>query len=158
MYDAKPFVNTGTPVGLSSALQRRQFRPLNSSIASESNRRFVANFAAHGIPSTQITMDAETTFNAVKLLAASLHAAGTDQPQAVLEALRTQRLAAPQGEVWVDPQNLHAYLTPRIGRSRKDYTFEILAEAARPEAPDPYLIRTTPRWEGLPTPRLRLSA
>jgi len=126
-----------------------------SSITSEANRRFVADFQAHGLPHVRISADAETTFVAVKLLAAALQNAGSDDPAAVIKALSRLRLDAPQGEVWLDPENLHAFLTPRIGRSRKDHTFEILTEAQGPEAPDPYLVRTMPRWDVLPAPVLR---
>ena len=42
------------------------------------------------------------------------------------------RLQAPQGEVWMDEDTFHAYLTPRIGRSNRNAQFDIIMEAAQP--------------------------
>jgi urea transport system substrate-binding protein len=128
-----------------------------SSIASEVNRDFVASFERLGLDRTQVCADSETTFAAVRLLAAALHVAGSDHPAAVAKALAKIKLLAPQGEIWIDPRNFHVYATPRIGRSRKDFSFEVLAEAPVPEAPDPYLIKTTPTWEVL-APKLRIAS
>ncbi|EBV3304319.1 N-acetylmuramoyl-L-alanine amidase, partial [Salmonella enterica subsp. enterica serovar Enteritidis] len=49
------------------------------------------------------------------------------------------RLNAPQGPVWIDPENHHCYLTPRLGISNANGDFEILASAKEPRKPDPYL-------------------
>ena len=57
----------------------------------------------------------------------------------VKRALYDCRLEAPQGPVWIDPENNHAWLTPRIGRSVAGAGFEMLWEAATPTRPDPYL-------------------
>jgi branched-chain amino acid transport system substrate-binding protein len=35
---------------------------------------------------------------------------------------------------------MHAYLTPRIGLSRKDFGFDILRQSPEPVRPDPYLV------------------
>ncbi|HEU0151212.1 MAG TPA: transporter substrate-binding domain-containing protein [Bradyrhizobium sp.] len=90
--------------------------------------------------------DAESSYLAVRLLAAALLQAGTDDARAVRGAVANQRLAAPQGEVRIDPQTYHAWLTPRIGRSLADGQFELLLEARQPVAPDPYLVQSSPRF------------
>ena len=64
----------------------------------------------------------------------------------------SQTLDAPQGAVSIDPDTLHAYLTPRIGRSRRDGQFDVLVEAPAPVRPDPYLVRSS---EALEQPILR---
>jgi branched-chain amino acid transport system substrate-binding protein len=67
-------------------------------------------------------------------------------------------MQAPQGLVSVDPETLHATLTPRIGRSRKDMRFDILARAPAPVRPDPYLIWNSPRyWTAGSPPALRVA-
>jgi urea transport system substrate-binding protein len=59
---------------------------------------------------------------------------------AVKKALHSCRLDAPQGTVWVDPENNHSYLTPALAISRADGQFEIVWRAANPVKPDPYLV------------------
>jgi branched-chain amino acid transport system substrate-binding protein len=67
--------------------------------------------------------------------------------RAVKTCAANQRLSAPQGEVVIDPSTFHAHLTPRIGRSRGDGQFDIVFDAGRPVAPDPYLINSTSTLE-----------
>jgi urea transport system substrate-binding protein len=129
-----------------------------SSLQSRANQEFLRKFEERGIASTQACADAETTYIAVKMMAQCINDVGTDEPAAVIRALQEQRLDAPQGPVWVDQVNLHAYATPRIGRSKKDFTFDILAEASSPEAPDPYLIKTTPHLEVASPEDLRIAS
>jgi ABC-type branched-subunit amino acid transport system substrate-binding protein len=118
-----------------------------SSIRSAENERFLAAYAARFPDGPATSADAEASYVAVKLLASALAAAGTDDVVAVKEAVCRQRLAAPQGEVWIDEQNLHAHLTPRIGRSNLAARFDIVREAVAPVQPDPYLVRSTPRFD-----------
>lgn len=95
--------------------------------------------------------DAEASYIAVKLLAATLEQAGIDDARAV------QRLAAPQGEVRIDAQTHHAWLTPRIARSALNGQFEVLLEARNPIAPDPYLVQSSPRFaSAMRSPVLRV--
>jgi len=49
------------------------------------------------------------------------------------------RYQSPQGPVWVDPDNNHCVLTPRLARSVPGCRFEIFWEADAPQRPDPYL-------------------
>jgi ABC-type branched-subunit amino acid transport system substrate-binding protein len=101
--------------------------------------------------------DAEASYIAVRLLAEALQQAGTDEARAVRSAVANQRLLAPQGEVRIDPQTYHAWLTPRIGRSTADGQFELLLEARQPIAPDPYLVQSSPRFAtAMRAPPLRM--
>ncbi|MDX4008932.1 transporter substrate-binding protein [Pseudomonas aeruginosa] len=81
----------------------------------------------------------EASFIAVLLLAEAIHLADTDDVQQVRSAAVQSRLNAPQGPVWIDPENHHCYLTPRLGISNANGDFEILASAKEPRKPDPYL-------------------
>ena len=45
---------------------------------------------------------------------------------------------APQGKVTVDPDNLHSYLTPRIGKTRADGLLDVVDQYAEPLVPLPY--------------------
>ncbi len=117
-----------------------------SSLDSPANAAFSAAYADAFPDGPVSSADAEASYIAVKLLAASLLQAGTDEARAVRAAVANQRLLAPQGEVRIDPQTYHAWLTPRIARSAVDGQFEVLLEARSPVAPDPYLVQSSPRF------------
>ena len=102
-----------------------------------------------------MSADAEASYVATLLFARSIAAAGCDDVAAVREAVMGQRLQAPQGDVWIDDQTSHAYLTPRIGVSNKQARFDIVMEARAPERPDPYLVRSSTRLEAA-RPNFRL--
>jgi branched-chain amino acid transport system substrate-binding protein len=117
-----------------------------SSLNTPENAAFMRAYGAAFPDGPVASADAESSYNAVRLLAAALQQAGTDDARAVRNAVANQRLAAPQGEVRIDPQTHHAWLTPRIGRSRANGQFELLLEARQPIAPDPYLVQSSPRF------------
>lgn len=118
-----------------------------ASIDSDANRRFVEAYDRSFPNGPVASAEAEAAFVAVTLLAQTLAAAGTDAMGPVRARVGGQRLDAPQGPVSIDPQTLHAYLTPRIGRSRADGQFDILMEAQEPVRPDPYLVRSSAALE-----------
>ncbi|HZV07931.1 MAG TPA: transporter substrate-binding domain-containing protein [Gemmataceae bacterium] len=117
-----------------------------SSLKSPANDAFSGAYAKAFPDGPVSSADAEASHIAVKLLAAALEQAGTDDARAVRAAVANQRLFAPQGEVRIDPQTYHAWLTPRIARSGHDGQFEVLLEARSPVAPDPYLVQSSPRF------------
>lgn len=105
--------------------------PANADFVHAIKRRFGAELVT--------SADAEASFIAVLLLAESIHLAGSDDVQQVRRAAPQCRLDAPQGRVWIDPENYHCYLTPRLGVSNTNGDFEVLANAREPLKPDPYL-------------------
>jgi ABC-type branched-subunit amino acid transport system substrate-binding protein len=128
-----------------------------SSLNSPANAAFIRAYAEAFPHGPQSSADAEASYIAVKLLAAALQQAGTDDACAVRAAVANQRLLGPQGEVRIDPQTYHAWLTPRIGRSTASGKFEVLLEARDPVAPDPYLVQSSPRFAtAMRSPRLRV--
>ena len=128
-----------------------------SSLQTPESRTFVANYAAAYPDKPWASADAEASYIAVKLLAAAMEEAGCDEIGAVRRALGHQRLNAPQGEVLVDAETMHLYLTPRIGRSRADASFDVIRQEPAAIRPDPYLVRfsATDAW-GSPASRLRV--
>lgn len=111
-----------------------------STIDSDRNRRFITAYRdAHG-PRAMSSADAEASYNTVHLMAEAVHHAGTAEPERITEALYEIEWIAPQGRIRIDPNNNHGYLTPRLGVSRADGTFEIIWEAKEPVRPDPYLV------------------
>jgi len=128
-----------------------------SSLESPANAAFSDAYAKAFPGGPVSSADAEASYIAVKLLAASLEQAGTDDARTVRAAVANRRLLAPQGEVRIDPQTYHGWLTPRIGRSSASGQFEVLLEARSPVAPDPYLVQSSPRFAGaMRSPVLRV--
>lgn len=110
-----------------------------STIASPENRQFSEKWTARFGHLGQPSADAESAYVAVHLLARAAARAGSGGFEAVREAVRGLTFDAPQGRVTVDPENLHCWMRPRIGRSRADGTFDILMEHPVAVRPDPYL-------------------
>jgi branched-chain amino acid transport system substrate-binding protein len=109
------------------------------SIETDENRAFVTRWKArHGTESNP-SVDGQSTYVCVMLLARAIRRAGTTEIAAVRRAAANNRYDSPQGPVWVDPANNHCFLTPRLARSVPGCRFRIFWEAHAPERPDPYL-------------------
>lgn len=117
-----------------------------SSLETAENVRFVKAYNARFPNGPGVSADAEATYIAVRLLAMAAAAAGTLEVTAVKQAAAQQSIQAPQGPVRLDPETLHASLTPRIGCSNKDGGFVILRESVAPVPADPYLIHHSSRF------------
>src|SRR5260370_37477136 len=94
--------------------------------------------ARHGADST-LSFDGHSTYVCVMLLARAIRRAGSADVGAVRRAAANHRYDSPQGPVWVDPDNNHCFLTPRLARSVPGCQFKIFWEGDAPERPDPYL-------------------
>ncbi len=109
------------------------------SIEGTENRAFVARWKARHGTDSNLSVDALSTYVCVMLLARAIRRAGSADVGAVRRAAANHRYDSPQGPVWVDPDNNHCFLTPRLARSVPGCQFEIFWEADAPERPDPYL-------------------
>ncbi len=103
-----------------------------SSINTDTNRAFVAAYDRLYPAGPSVSADAEASYVAVKLLAASIASAGCDNVDAVRMAIPKQSIEAPQGTVRIDGKTNHACLTPRVGKSVGSGRFEIVLEARQP--------------------------
>jgi branched-chain amino acid transport system substrate-binding protein len=110
------------------------------SVPNPENAKFVARYKAQFGRDRVTSADAEASYIATLLLAMAIRRAGTTDSQQVKKALYQCKLQAPQGVVWIDPDNNHCYLTPRLGRSIDNGRFSIFAVASAPAKPDPYLV------------------
>lgn len=110
-----------------------------SSIDTPENRAFVRRYREMFGNGNLPSVDAEASYLCGLLLARAIRRAGSTEVQAVRAAAHRDELNAPQGSVRIDPDNNHCYLTPRLARSRANFSFEILDTAAAPVKPDPYL-------------------
>jgi branched-chain amino acid transport system substrate-binding protein len=109
------------------------------SIEGEENRSFVARWKARHGADSSLSVDGQSTYVCVMLLARAIRRAGSADVSAVRRAAANHRYDSPQGPVWVDPDNNHCFLTPRLARSAPGCQFNIFWEADAPERPDPYL-------------------
>jgi branched-chain amino acid transport system substrate-binding protein len=129
------------------------------SIANVENAHFTEAFRERFGPGRVTSADSEASFITAQLLTASLRHAKADDIQAVKHAAYACQIKAPQGAVWIDPDNNHAWLTPRIGRANPAGDFDIVWQTPAPARPDPYLtlLRQTPATPAAqPRPSLRL--
>ena len=85
------------------------------------------------------SVDGQSTYVCVMLLARAIRRAGTTEVGAVRRAAANHRYQSPQGPVWIDPENNHCHLTPRLARAVEGCQFDIFWEAEAPQRPDPYL-------------------
>lgn len=113
-----------------------------ASIDTPANQSFTARYRAAFPEEVAPSAEAEATYCATLLLAQSLKKAGTAMLADIKRCAANQTLQAPQGMITIDPDTFHAHLTPRIGLSRKDSQFDIVFDAGKPVAPDPYLINS----------------
>jgi len=109
------------------------------SIGAAENRAFVARWKARHGTDSHVSVDGQSTYVCVMLLARAICRAGSADVSAVRRATANHRYDSPQGPVWVDPDNNHCFLTPRLARSVPGCQFKIFWEAEAPERPDPYL-------------------
>lgn len=111
-----------------------------ASIDTPENNAFVNEYVKTYPNESLPTVDAEAAYIATHFLGAALAVAPENDIAAIRHAATKFCLSAPQGQVYLDPISLHSFLTPRIGRSTTNGEFEVLAEAAGPVRPDPYLV------------------
>lgn len=114
-----------------------------STIETAENNSFTRAWSGRFAEMGEASCDTEATYFTIYLLAEAIRKAGTDAFEAVREAVRGLEFAAPQGRIRIDPDNLHCRMRPRIGRSRRDGTFEIVYASPVPVNPDPYLTWTS---------------
>ncbi len=115
------------------------------SVDSPRNRAFVAAYRRAFPDAGPTSADAESSYVAVHLLARAIRRAGAVSLAAVRDALSHIWMRAPQGDVHIDRDNRHCYLTPRIGISNAEGGFDIIYEAPAPVKPDPYLVWHDPK-------------
>ncbi|MGH1482056.1 MAG: transporter substrate-binding domain-containing protein [Geminicoccales bacterium] len=120
------------------------------------NRQFLKRYQTSFPDAGPSCADVEASYVAMLLLARAIRAAGTAEMSAVRAAVADIAIDAPQGRVFVDPENRHCYLTPRIGVSNEDFGFDLIYQASGPIKPDPYLVWSEPRPAPYQQPQLRV--
>lgn len=118
------------------------------SIDSQPNHLFVKNFKeTYGEQS--VTDDPiESGYFGVYLWANAVNKAKSTDTQAVRKHLSAQSFEAPEGIVYIDPENQHTWKIVRIGRIKTDGQFEIVWSSVKPVRPVPYPIyKSKEEWD-----------
>jgi len=99
---------------------------------------------------THHTMDdpGQASYFGVQLWAQAVKKAQSTAITHVKKALRNQSINAPEGVVYLDEKQLHAWRTIRIGQIGHDGQFNIVWNSGKPIAPRPYPIyKTKTEWD-----------
>ena len=112
--------------------------PYFQSVSNAANEKFVEDVKSTMGADTVTYHAMECAYFQVFLWAQSVEKAGEVDPLSVREASKGQEVDAPEGRVRIEPENLHCWLTPRIGVWGSDGQAEIVDEYAEPLMPLPY--------------------
>ena len=112
--------------------------PYFQSVSNAANEKFVEDVKSTMGGDTVTYHAMECAYFQVFLWAQAVEAAGEVDPLSVREAAKGQEVDAPEGRVRIEPENLHCWLTPRIGVWGSDGQAEIVDEYAEPLMPLPY--------------------
>lgn len=112
--------------------------PYFQSVDTPENKKFVADFKAYAGADSVTHAAMEAVYIGVNIWAMTAEKAKDASPEAVLAHVGGMEFAAPQGRVKIDPDNLHTYLTPRIGQTQSDGQLKIVDQYSEPLVPLPY--------------------
>lgn len=115
--------------------------PYFQAIQSDANQSFIERYRAFTGDANAVTHHAmESSYFQVYLWKQAVEAAGGEAtPEAIRAAVAGQSFDAPNGRVTIAPENLHAYLTPRISQWNDQGQGEIIDAFPEPEMPLPYV-------------------
>ncbi len=117
------------------------------SLDTPANKAFVKRFTEK-YPQRVVSDPMEAAYVGVHLWAEAVREAQSIEPQKIHRAMLNQRLAAPEGDVRIDPDTQHCFQTPRVGQIQNDGQFRIVWSASEPIRPEPYpASRTAESWK-----------
>ena len=112
--------------------------PYFQTVDTPQNKTFVEAFKAVAGADAVTHAAMEAVYIGINIWAMAATKAGDVAPEAVIANAGGLSFDAPQGKVTIDPENLHSYLTPRIGKSRSDGLLDIVDQYSEPLLPLPY--------------------
>jgi urea transport system substrate-binding protein len=116
------------------------------------NQNFVARFRARFGPERILSDPMEAAYIAVHLWAQAVASAGSDNVDAIRQAINDQSFQAPEGKVTIDPQSHHLSKFIRIGRITEAGRFEVFYCSDAPIKPIPYpATRSRADWDAVLT-------
>lgn len=118
------------------------------SVETPENQDFVKRFHTRYNPTRVISDPMQTAYFSVKLWAQAIEQAGSVEPSVIRTAMVEQKLAAPEGAVWIDQSNGHTWKASRIGTITEEAQIEIIWSSPKPVVPVPFpKTRTRAQWE-----------
>lgn len=114
--------------------------PYFMSLETDANKSFIERYRAFvGDPAALTYHSLEAAYFQVFLWKQSVEAAGGAlDADAIRTNIRGQTYAAPGGDVKIDADNLHCWLTPRVGQWQADGQSKVVDEYPEPIKPLPY--------------------
>jgi urea transport system substrate-binding protein len=113
--------------------------PYFMSIDTPANKKFIADFRAFTKDPKAVTYHSlEAAYFQVFLWKQAIEKSGSVTTDAIREGVRGQTFDAPGGNVKVDADNLHCWLTPRIGQWQADGQSKVVSSYPEPIKPLPY--------------------
>src|SRR3990167_4714968 len=118
------------------------------SVESDINKGFVERFKKK-YGQDRVTDDPmEAAYDAVYLWAQAVTDANSDAVEDVQRTIKKQSYNAPEGTVYIDPENQHTWKIVRIGKIREDGQFDIVWSSDKPIQPIPFpTSKTREEWE-----------
>jgi urea transport system substrate-binding protein len=109
------------------------------SVDTPANKSFIERYRAFTHDPKALTYHSlEAAYFQVFLWKQAVEKAGDLSADAIREGIRGQTFDAPSGPVKIDPDNLHCWLTPRIGQWQADGQTKIVDAYPQPIKPLPY--------------------
>jgi urea transport system substrate-binding protein len=113
--------------------------PYFMSVDTPANKSFIERYRAFTHDPKALTYHSlEAAYFQVFLWKQAVEKAGDLSADAIREGIRGQTFNAPSGPVKIDPDNLHCWLTPRIGQWQADGQTKIVDAYPQPIKPLPY--------------------
>ncbi|HLJ64674.1 MAG TPA: transporter substrate-binding domain-containing protein [Stellaceae bacterium] len=112
--------------------------PYFQSVNNAANHKFVEDYKSFAGKDAVTHHALECAYFQVFLWAQAVEKAGKIEPEAIREGAKGQEFDAPEGHVKIEAENLHTWLTPRIGQVQSDGQFKIVDEYKAPIRPLPY--------------------
>ncbi|MGJ7579355.1 transporter substrate-binding domain-containing protein [Variovorax sp. RHLX14] len=123
--------------------------PYFMSIDTPANKSFIERYRKFVNDSKAVTYHSlEAAYFQVFLWKQAVEAGKSDKPDAIRANIGGQTFDAPGGKVRIDPESLHAWVTPRIGQWQADGQSKVVDASAQPVRPLPYF--TNGETEGSP--------
>jgi len=114
------------------------------------NQEFVSRFKARFGSERILSDPMEAAYIAVHLWAQAVEAAGSDDVNAIRQAINDQSFDAPEGKVTIDPQTHHISKFIRIGRITENGRFEVVYCSDSAINPIPYpATRSKADWDAV---------
>ncbi|MFN3613926.1 MAG: transporter substrate-binding protein, partial [Rubrimonas sp.] len=110
-----------------------------ASVPGDENARFRAAVARAFGPERPASMWSASSYAQARMFFRALQTAQSLDAGHLAQAIAGMEFAAPEGPLIVDPDNNHAWLTPRIGRANRAGGFDVVWTAPELVRPDPYL-------------------